>query len=703
MNLQLDALGRSLWSEFEEAAKRRRPHERLWLKDLRQERGIYEPEVMARLKKAKRSRLFIRLTRVKTRWMLAKLMEALFPADGSRSWDARPTKVPTLNQHAMAKALERFVKEWGRAPDPDQVEMLKDEAALIAAQAMAEVMEDQLSEQPQRAGYRGVARRALAQGLRHGWCVLKGPLVEERDRSAYVLAGRDEEAGQDVWELQTVGTDLLPYPEAPDIWRVYLDPDAVDPEDLRYVFHEHLWSKNTFQKYAERKDFNGRVMLAHLKEFKDGDANLSEWEQDVRALVGEGEDKEETPYVPREAENRFQVVERWGWVAGERLAEAGEDIVGLLDPGQRGRFLEMAEAEGLEGEEAGQFLLDCAKAMDFPCWFFLLRNGKVIKYAPHPLKGVAIPYYFWWYVKDESSMYGEGIPADVRDPQGALNAIIRAAIDHMGATAGPMVALNVNALADTNDTDIEPFKKWLFADAEDMDKAIKFFSMSSNVHEYMAFAQFIQSFLDEVTVPRYMHGDSRVSGAGRTMRGLSMLMGTFGVNVAELVKTWDDNAAAPFLRALYRWNMQFNPREDIKGDCEVVALGSAALVAKEVQAENYAKALDVARQPEYAPFVNKVKALRNYFRSVEADADLIYSDEEVARNRERDMALEMRAAMAAMVEELAGRGLPLEKIAALLAGQVGQRFGAQPGPALPAEAQPQLFAPQEAAAQGGVM
>lgn len=679
--LQLDNLGKGLLAEYQEAVRQRRPWEQRWLMDLRQDMGIYDPEIMARLKKAKRSKLFIRLTRVKRRWMRSKMMAAVFPADGSRNWNTSPTKDPEVNPLVLQKALDGFAREWGRPP-ANQVERetVREEAAEIAARAMAEVIEDQISEHPGRAGYRGVARKALDQGLRYGHCVLKGPQVEQKEEARYVLPTGGDGAALGGWDLRSQGMAFLPYIEAPDIWRIYPDPNAASAESLRYVFHEHLWTKAEFQKYAQRRDFRGGRMLAHMRRFRDGDADLKDWERDVRTLMGERPDAKESPTIPADAEDRYRVIERWGWIPGDKLADAGEDLTALLDPGQVERLLELAADEGKGEEEQDQFLLDCARAMDFPCLVFMLSTGEIIKYVPQPLKGVAIPYYFWWYEKDEHSMFGDGIPADMRDPQGAFNAALRAAIDHMGAVAGPQVAFNASALADPNDTDIVPFKKWIFNDVENMDTAIKFFSMSSNINEYIRLLEFLQNFIDEVTVPRYMHGDSRVSGAGRTMRGLSMLMGTFGVNVDELVKTWDDNVAAPFIRAMYHWNMQLNPREDIKGDYNVVAFGSSALVAKEVQSEAYAKALDVSRQPEYAPYINRAKALRGYFRSIEADSGVIYGDEEVEQNRERDLAMQYRAGMQALIQELGGQGVPMEQIAALLAGSLAQKFNGQAGP-----------------------
>ena len=51
------------------------------------------------------------------------------------------------------------------------------------------------------------------------------------------------------------------------------------------------------------------------------------------------------------------------------------------------------------------------------------------------------------------------------------------------------------------------------------------------------------------------------------------------------MKDFDEYVSAPFIRAMYRFNMQWSPREEIKGDYEVVATGSQSLIAKEVRAQ----------------------------------------------------------------------------------------------------------------------
>jgi hypothetical protein len=67
---------------------------------------------------------------------------------------------------------------------------------------------------------------------------------------------------------------------------------------------------------------------------------------------------------------------------------------------------------------------------------------------------------------------------------------------------------------------------------------------------------------DEVTaIPRYMTGENATTGAAGTSRGMSMLMGAANIVIKDLITNWDEGVTRVHPGRLYRWNMQFNPRQ----------------------------------------------------------------------------------------------------------------------------------------------
>src|SRR5213076_1126208 len=83
----VDALGTTLIAEFGQAELARRETEERWLKDLRQYRGIYDPEILALIGK-NRSKAFVRATRVKVKTVDARVADLLFPNGTERTWTA---------------------------------------------------------------------------------------------------------------------------------------------------------------------------------------------------------------------------------------------------------------------------------------------------------------------------------------------------------------------------------------------------------------------------------------------------------------------------------------------------------------------------------------------------------------------------------------------------------------------------------------
>jgi hypothetical protein len=164
--------------------------------------------------------------------------------------------------------------------------------------------------------------------------------------------------------------------------------------------------------------------------------------------------------------------------------------------------------------------------------------------------------------------------------------------------------------------------------------------------------QFFLNAADEVTsVPRYLHGDNtNVGGAGRTAAGLSMLIGQANITLKDQIKYFDDGITSPFIKALYYWNMDFNPKQNIKGDFEIVAEGSTSLVAKEVQAEHLNQFLALTSNDVDLQYINRDVALRQVAKAMDLDElNLIKSPEQVqseqmarAQQMEQDKQFQMK-------------------------------------------------------------
>ena len=89
---------------------------------------------------------------------------------------------------------------------------------------------------------------------------------------------------------------------------------------------------------------------------------------------------------------------------------------------------------------------------------------------------------------------------------------------------------------------------------------------------------------DEATgLPSFSHGQTGVTGVGRTASGISMLMNAASGIVKTFIKNVYYYLLAPLGKGMFRFNIQFDYDPKIKGDLEVKARGTESLMANEVR------------------------------------------------------------------------------------------------------------------------
>lgn len=571
-------LASHLLALFAEAEDRRRDVEDRWLRDLRQYKGIYDPEVAARIH-PRRSRAFVRLTRAKVRLADARLMDLLFPAGGEDNWSIRPTPLPELPQERRRELTAELRRQLGREPDEAEVLAAESRAADAACEAMARRIRDQLAQ----SRYREVLREVIHSGNLYGTGVLKGPLVErraarrwERRGPAWQLAGREE---------------LAPYLEFVPLWDIYPDMAASRLRDARFVFQRHVMTRPELERLAGRPDFDGPAILAHAASNPEGTPDPKVHEAELSGMAGQG---------PVLGEHRYQLLEFWGHLPGRLLAQAGVEV----------------RPEDLERE--------------VPATVWLL-GSQVVKALASPLCGVRWPYSFYCFDKDETSIFGEGLAAIMRDLQQLFNASVRAMLDNAAISAGPQLEVNQDLLPEHEDpTDIYPFRIWLRSGrgAEAQSPAVRVNTLPSYVEQFMAMARLFEAYGHETTgIPSAMQAE--LEGAAGTVRGLSMLMGAISVPLRDQVKNFDDGITRPFITALYHWNMQFSPDPAVKGDFAVQARGWTALVAREVAVEQLdAFAASTANSLD-APYVRRGELLRQRALARGLPAEVVRGEQDV--------------------------------------------------------------------------
>jgi hypothetical protein len=339
-------------------------------------------------------------------------------------------------------------------------------------------------------------------------------------------------------------------------------------------------------------------------------------------------------------DGKYEVLERWGWLTGDDL-----ESIGIQVPQER-----------------------IHESFFSNVW--LLPNGEVIKSVLQPINGVTWPYHIYYLDKDETSIFGDGLATILRDDQTMLNASTRMMLDNGAITSGPMVEVNLALLSNMDDaTEMHPWKVFLRNSSNPGVNAVRAIELPSNLPNLSNMADRFETNMDEVSaVPRYMTGENVASGAAGTASGMSMLMGAANIMIKDLIGNWDDGVTTPFIKALYRWNMQFHPDNAIKGDFDVKARGSSSLVAREVRASQLDMFSQAVANPMDAPFIKRDKLLRQRAEAHEL-SDIVKTEEEVAAETNNEM-MQQQQKIQQMQQQLVMA--ELEKKVALLTAQAGK-------------------------------
>jgi hypothetical protein len=250
-------------------------------------------------------------------------------------------------------------------------------------------------------------------------------------------------------------------------------------------------------------------------------------------------------------------------------------------------------------------------------------NGKVIRCVLNPFKPARIPYYAVPYEHNPYSFFGVGIAENMDDTQTLMNGFMRMAVDNAVLSGNLLIEIDETNLVPGQDLSIYPGK--VFRRQSGAPGQAIFGTKFPNVaQENMQLFDKARVLADESTgFPSFAHGQTGVSGVGRTASGISMLMSAANGSVRTVVKNIDDYLLSPLGRAFFAFNMQFDFDPDIRGDLEVRANGTESLMANEVRSQRLMQFLQVASNPMLAPFAKMDYIIREIAKSMDLDPDKV--------------------------------------------------------------------------------
>ena len=581
--------------KYSKADTARQLDEERWIQAYRNYRGLYGPDVQ--FTSTEKSRVFVKVTKTKVLAAYGQIAEVLF--GGNRfPISIDPTVLPDGVEDTVSFETNPEVK---KAVDAEMAELLPGEtlpefkerlgalsgvlepviedvkpapgktptsAQLHPAEVSAKKMEKKIHDQLEESHAKKHLRAAAFEAALFGTGVMKGPFAVDKEYPNW-----DEEGNYSPM------FKTIPQTTSVSIWNFYPDPDAATMEEAEYVVERHKMSRSQVRALKNRPYFRENAVDNALRL---GESYRKQWWEHIM------EDNSE-----EDRADRFEVLEFWGFVDREIIEDQGVDIPKDLED---------------------------AEQLSVNIW---ICNGQVIRLVMNPFTPAYIPYFAAPYEMNPYSIFGVGIAENMDDTQTLMNGFMRMAVDNAALSGNLLIEVDETNLVPGQDLSVYPGK--VFRRQGGAPGQAIFGTKFPNVsNENMQMFDKARVLADESTgFPSFAHGQTGVSGVGRTASGISMLMSAANGSIRNVVKNIDDYLLAPLGKAFFGFNMQFDFDKEIKGDLEIKARGTESLMANEVRSQRLMQFMQVVSNPALAPFARMDYIVREIAKSMDLDPDKV--------------------------------------------------------------------------------
>jgi hypothetical protein len=600
----------SIWrfveQKYREAEDARYSEEQRWLKAQRNYRGMYDPDMA--FTDTEKSRVFIKVTKTKVQAAYGQICEVLF-GNNNFPITINPTTLPegvaeevyfdtqagAASASAMAAGAPKQIGA-GSLPEllpgetmPDlmrrvgsmskELEPVADklkegsgkgptDVSFFPAQVAAKKMEKKIHDQLEESNAKVYLRSTAFECSLFGTGIMKGPFADNKEYANWDDQGDYKPTFK-----------LIPNISAVSLWNFYPDPDALTIPECEYTIERHKLSRSQLRALKKRPFFRPEAINAAIV---GGENYIKKWWEQAM----------EESQVNDHSE-RYEVLEFWGYLDTDKVADFGVKIPAEFDD---------------------------AEQVSVNVW---VCNSEVLRLVINPYKPSYIPYYAVPYEVNPYSFWGIGVADNMDDTQTLMNGFMRMAIDNAALSGNLLIEIDEDALVPGQDLSIYPGK--VFRRAQGAPGQAIFGTEFPNVsNQNMQMFDKARQLADESTgFPSFAHGQTGVTGVGRTASGISMLMSAANGAIRTVIKNFDDYLLAPIGKALFQFNMQFDYDPEIKGDLEVKAGATESLMANEVRSQRLMQFLSVVQNPVLAPFAKMDYIIREIAKSMELDPDKV--------------------------------------------------------------------------------
>ena len=590
--------------KFTSAEEGKNEDESRWLKAYKNYRGIFDSTTQFR--SSEKSKVFVKITKVKVLSAYGQIADILF-ANSKFPLSVESTPVPEgVAEFAHLQTPQSPPTQDpygfngdGRVLEPGAMEAtqpnaflgglaekfaganLQEGAAKMGepqinpAQETARKMEKMIHDQLLDTSAVNVLRHSIFECALLGTGVIKGPF--SYNKTVHQWMGTGEEKTYQPFDKE------VPKIEAVSCWDFFPDPAATNIDDCEYVIQRHRLNREQLRDLINRPYFDEKAVLKALEIGPNYEEKY--YEQTIHGVND-----------PTYVDNRYEVYEYWGNCDAALCEEIGMSVPqGMTD----------------------------LKSVQVNVW---VCGNEVIRAVMNPFTPARIPYQSFPYELNPYQFFGIGVAENMEDAQLLMNGHIRMAIDNLALAGNLVFDIDETQLVPGQSMDIFPGK--IFRRQSGVTgTAVNGIKFPNTAGENVQMYDKARQLADEETgIPSVVHGQTGVTGTGRTAAGLSMIMSSAGLSIKTVIKNIDDYLLKPLGEAFFQWNMQFGSSPEIIGDLEIKPKGTSAVMQKEVRTQRLTTLLQTVSNPMLAPFIKIPNLMRELAIAQDIDPESLVND-----------------------------------------------------------------------------
>ena len=474
-------------------------------------------------------------------------------------------------------------------PTPQDQARMEQSRLKVENTRKAKLAEDQIDDWLQASQYYGEMRQVIDDSVRLGSGVIKGPVPTKRKLSKWM---RDAGGTSGI----TVTEEIQPASFRIDPWNFFPDPACGENiHNGSYVFERDYITE---KKLEDLLGLPGYIEGQINKVILEGPGNRKEHDRNNRSS---SKDQYEIWYVHIE-------------IKADELIACG------------------CEVEGKRGYPA----------------LITMVNNHVIRAALNPMDSGVFPYDIIPWKRRPGMPWGMGLARQLRTPQRMVVAATRRLADNAGLGSGPMFVVRRGVQPENGIWEIAPLKVWVEEDDStgNATAPVSAVVIPMMQVELTNIIQLGMKMAEDVTgMPQLMQGQQ--GNAPDTVGGLTILNNNANAVLRRIARMFDSHGTEPHIRRYYDWLMAYGEDDEMKGEFQVVARGSTALVERDIQSQEMTNVLQMSLNPAFGK--NPKLAMNEYLKSRRFDPSAFdYTEEEMAKMQSQQQPPDPRVQVAEM-------------------------------------------------------